>query len=212
MRSTKGTDVDKGVERTAKYNHGCLSGDWEREPPRNFKSQTYKYLYFQNTPNTHSRYKATKHIKHNKKTLQTLQTLQTMSTIGFAFKRFWQSETGPRTVHFWAPTLKWGLVFAGLSDLNRPVDKLSGTQNLSLLATALIWTRWSFVIKPKNYLLASVNFFLGCTAGVQIGRLMNYRLTNGDTMSQAIGYLFHGKPANTIASSGNGKKPEQLIA
>lgn len=134
-----------------------------------------------------------------------------MSAIGMAFRRFWQSETGPRTVHFWAPTLKWGLVFAGLSDMNRPVDKLSGAQNLSLLATAVIWTRWSFVIKPKNYLLASVNFFLGCTAGVQIGRILNYRLTSGDTLSQAMSYMLHGKPASTVGSSG-AKKPEQLIA
>ena len=184
----------------------------ERAPPAILNPKRINTITFKTHPILTPGTKLPNTSNITKKTLQTLQTLQTMSTIGFAFKRFWQSETGPRTVHFWAPTLKWGLVFAGLSDLNRPVDKLSGTQNLSLLATALIWTRWSFVIKPKNYLLASVNFFLGCTAGVQIGRLMNYRLTNGDTMSQAIGYLFHGKPANTIASSGNGKKPEQLIA
>ncbi|KAL3230685.1 hypothetical protein RNJ44_01134 [Nakaseomyces bracarensis] len=134
-----------------------------------------------------------------------------MSAIGMAFRRFWQSETGPRTVHFWAPTLKWGLVFAGLSDMNRPVDKLSGAQNLSLLATAVIWTRWSFVIKPKNYLLASVNFFLGATAGMQIGRILNYRLTAGDTLQQAMSYMIHGKPASTVENGGS-KKPEQLIA
>lgn len=134
-----------------------------------------------------------------------------MSTIGMAFRRFWQSETGPRTVHFWAPTLKWGLVFAGLSDMNRPVDKLSGAQNLSLMATALIWTRWSFVIRPKNYLLASVNFFLGCTAGVQISRILNYRLSSGDTLTQAMEYMVRGKTATTV-ENGGAKKPEQLIA
>lgn len=117
------------------------------------------------------------------------------ASVRFAFKRFWSSETGPRTVHFWAPTLKWGLVFAGLSDMQRPVDKVSGTQNLSLLATALIWTRWSFVIKPRNLLLASVNFFLGLTAGYQITRLMHYRISQGDTASEAVKYLFQGTPA-----------------
>ena len=95
------------------------------------------------------------------------------------FNSFINSEAGPKTIHFWAPTLKWGLVFAGISDLQRPVDKISGAQNLSLLATAMIWTRWSFVIKPKNMLLASVNFFLGCTAGYQLGRIVDYRLKEG---------------------------------
>lgn len=119
-----------------------------------------------------------------------------MSAISFAFRRFWNSETGPRTVHFWAPTLKWGLVIAGLSDLKRPVEKLSGTQSLSLFATGSIWTRWSFVIKPRNYLLASVNFFLACTASAQIMRMLNYRIENGDTWKQACQYLITSKPAS----------------
>ena len=32
---------------------------------------------------------------------------------------------GPKTVHFWAPMFKWGLVIAGLADMNRPVEKVS---------------------------------------------------------------------------------------
>lgn len=32
---------------------------------------------------------------------------------------------GPKTVHFWAPMFKWGLVIAGLADINRPVEKVS---------------------------------------------------------------------------------------
>ncbi|CAL9729531.1 mitochondrial pyruvate carrier 2 [Monosporozyma unispora] len=118
-----------------------------------------------------------------------------MSTIGFAFRRFWNSEAGPKTVHFWAPTLKWGLVIAGLNDLKRPVEKLSGTQSLSLLATGTIWSRWSFVIRPKNYLLASVNFFLACTASAQVMRMINYRLENGDDWKQACKYLVTSKPS-----------------
>lgn len=114
---------------------------------------------------------------------------------GNAFRRFWQSETGPKTVHFWAPTLKWGLVFAGLSDIQRPVEKVSGAQSLSLLATAVIWTRWSFVIRPKNYLLASVNFFLGCTAGYQLARIVRYRLEQGDSVGETLSYVVNGGSA-----------------
>lgn len=117
-----------------------------------------------------------------------------MSAIRFAFKRFWTSETGPQTVHFWAPTMKWGLVLAGLSDLQRPVEKLSGTQSLSLLATGSVWTRWSFVIKPRNYLLASVNFFLACTASAQVMRMINYRMELGDDWKQACQYLITSNP------------------
>ena len=42
-------------------------------------------------------------------------------------------ETGPKTVFFWAPMMKWCLVLAGVRDLSRPADKLSTSQNLGEL-------------------------------------------------------------------------------
>ncbi|GMM55085.1 mitochondrial pyruvate carrier [Maudiozyma humilis] len=124
-----------------------------------------------------------------------------MSAINIAFKRFWNSQTGPKTVHFWAPTLKWGLVIAGISDSQRPVNKISSTQTLSLLATGLVWARWSFVITPRNYLLASVNIFLAATAGYQVSRIINYRLENGDSMKEVIQYMISGTDKNTAAAT-----------
>lgn len=51
----------------------------------------------------------------------------------------WSSPAGPKTVFFWAPAFKWCLVFAGLGDLKRPVEKLSVTQSSALAATGLCW-------------------------------------------------------------------------
>ncbi|KAJ2610894.1 Mitochondrial pyruvate carrier subunit [Coemansia sp. RSA 1365] len=90
---------------------------------------------------------------------------------GSAFGRFWNSPVGPKTIHFWAPAMKWGLVIAGLGDMSRPVDQISVRQQLSLAATGLIWTRWSTIITPKNYSLATVNFFVGCNAIYQLSRV-----------------------------------------
>ncbi|KAI1077508.1 hypothetical protein F5B20DRAFT_551524 [Whalleya microplaca] len=91
------------------------------------------------------------------------------------FSRMWNSPVGLKTVHFWAPVMKWALVIAGITDFARPAEKLSLTQNGALTATGLIWTRWCFVIRPKNYLLAAVNFFLGCVGVVQVTRILLYR-------------------------------------
>ncbi|KAJ2759867.1 hypothetical protein H4S06_002020 [Coemansia sp. BCRC 34490] len=88
-----------------------------------------------------------------------------------AFSKLWNSPVGPKTIHFWAPAMKWGLVIAGLGDLARPVDQISVRQQLSLAATGIIWTRWSTIITPKNYSLATVNFFVGCTAAYQLARV-----------------------------------------
>ncbi|ORM42247.1 putative cytosolic iron-sulfur protein assembly protein Ciao1 [Babesia sp. Xinjiang] len=37
---------------------------------------------------------------------------------------------GPMTIHFYAPTFKWGISIANLSDINRPTDKMSLPQQL----------------------------------------------------------------------------------
>uniref|UniRef100_A0A7E4UX89 Mitochondrial pyruvate carrier n=1 Tax=Panagrellus redivivus TaxID=6233 RepID=A0A7E4UX89_PANRE len=89
----------------------------------------------------------------------------------------WNHPAGPKTVFFWAPTVKWCLVGAGLADLARPAEKLSLMQNLALLATGAVWARYSFVIVPINYYLASVNFFVGSTGLIQVCRAIHYRQT-----------------------------------
>ncbi|CAB0009614.1 unnamed protein product [Nesidiocoris tenuis] len=63
---------------------------------------------------------------------------------------FWNHEAGPKTVFFWAPAVKWGLVIAGIGDLARPAEKLSMAQSGALSATGVIWSRYSLVIIPKK--------------------------------------------------------------
>jgi hypothetical protein len=90
--------------------------------------------------------------------------------------------------------MKWGLVLAGINDLQRPVEKLSGTQQIALFCTGAIWSRWCLIIKPKNYFLASVNFFLGTVAGTQLIRLYRYQThTLGNSSSQAFMNIVNGK-------------------
>ncbi|KAK6046585.1 hypothetical protein COOONC_15911 [Cooperia oncophora] len=66
---------------------------------------------------------------------------------------------GPKTVFFWAPVMKWSLVLAGIADFARPADKLSPAQVRSMVLKGAVWARYSFVIIPVNYTLASVNIF-----------------------------------------------------
>ncbi|KAL4917704.1 UPF0041-domain-containing protein [Aspergillus aurantiobrunneus] len=107
------------------------------------------------------------------------------------FQRLWNSPVGVKTVHFWAPVMKWAIVIAGISDFQRPAEKLSLTQNGALMATGVIWTRWCMIITPKNYLLAAVNFFLGCVGIVQVGRIFNYRRSLDGSSKEAVKDLEH---------------------
>ncbi|KYM96415.1 PREDICTED: mitochondrial pyruvate carrier 3-like [Cyphomyrmex costatus] len=87
----------------------------------------------------------------------------------------WKHPAGPQTIFFWAPAFKWGLVIAGLGDLQRPVNKISISQSCALGITGLIWTRYSLVITPRNWNLFSVNLFVAFTAIYQITRALRYQ-------------------------------------
>ncbi|KAG2026184.1 hypothetical protein GB937_002335 [Aspergillus fischeri] len=99
------------------------------------------------------------------------------------FQRLWNSPVGIKT---------WALVIAGISDFGRPAEKLSLTQNAALMATGAIWTRWCFIIKPRNILLAAVNFFLGCVGVVQVTRIFMYRRSlEGGSTKEALKDIEH---------------------
>ncbi|KAF2135216.1 uncharacterized protein K452DRAFT_239767 [Aplosporella prunicola CBS 121167] len=100
------------------------------------------------------------------------------------FAKFWHSPVGPKTVHFWAPVMKWALVLAGVADFFRPAEMLSLSQNAALMATGAIWTRWCMIIKPRNVFLAAVNFFLGCVGFIQTTRILLWqRSQKGETVT-----------------------------
>ncbi|KAG9528276.1 UPF0041-domain-containing protein, partial [Aureobasidium melanogenum] len=102
-------------------------------------------------------------------------------------QQLWNSPVGPKTVHFWAPIMKWGLVLAGAADFARPVESLSLSQNGALMATGLIWTRWCFVIKPRNLFLASVNFLLFCVGATQVSRILLWQQAQkGDSIPEEL--------------------------
>jgi len=100
------------------------------------------------------------------------------SRLSPAMKIKWNHAAGPRTIHFWCPVIKWGLVFAGMSDLARPVEKLSLNQSFSLLVTGFIWARYCLVIIPVNYFLCSCNVFLGITGLAQTARVLNHQYSS----------------------------------
>lgn len=101
------------------------------------------------------------------------------------FRPLWNHPAGPKTIFFWAPAFKWGLVVAGIGDLNRPADKLSVSQSGALAATGLIWSRYSLVIIPKNWNLFSVNVFVAITSLYQLARAYNYQQSLKETEKSA---------------------------
>ncbi|KAF6205085.1 hypothetical protein GE061_019252 [Apolygus lucorum] len=96
------------------------------------------------------------------------------------FQPLWNHAAGPKTVFFWAPAVKWGLVIAGIGDLARPAEKISLAQTGALSATGVIWSRYSLVIIPKNWGLFSVNVFVALTSLYQLSRSVRYQMAQKD--------------------------------
>ncbi|CAL8301447.1 unnamed protein product [Gadus morhua 'NCC'] len=90
------------------------------------------------------------------------------------FRPFYNHPAGPKTVFFWAPMFKWGLVVAGAADFTRPAEKLSTSQSAVLMTTGVLWSRYSLVIVPRVWNLFAVNCFLGLAGATQLYRIWRY--------------------------------------
>ncbi|KAK2992232.1 hypothetical protein RJ640_005719 [Escallonia rubra] len=86
----------------------------------------------------------------------------------------WNHPAGPKTIHFWAPTFKWGISIANVADFAKPPEKLSYPQQIAVTATGIIWSRYSTVITPKNWNLLSVNVAMAGTGIYQLSRKIRH--------------------------------------
>mmetsp|Transcript_4792 Transcript_4792/g.14295 ORF Transcript_4792/g.14295 Transcript_4792/m.14295 type:complete len:91 (+) Transcript_4792:169-441(+) len=73
-----------------------------------------------------------------------------MASVANQVKQFWNHPAGPKTIHFWAPTFKWGISAANIADFSSPVEKVSVPQQCAVGLTGMIWARFSTQIKPVS--------------------------------------------------------------
>jgi hypothetical protein len=89
-----------------------------------------------------------------------------------------------------------------MADFARPAEKLSLTQNAALMGTGAIWTRWCMIIKPRNVLLAAVNFFLGCVGAVQVIRIFMWQRSQEGGSAEAA-KVMEQQAVDTVKSVAN---------
>ncbi|KAG2484441.1 hypothetical protein HYH03_016751 [Edaphochlamys debaryana] len=97
-------------------------------------------------------------------------------TVAQKLQAFWNHPAGPKTIHFWAPTFKWGISLANIADIHRPADKISTPQQVAITATGVIWSRYSTQITPVNYNLLAVNAFMAVTGSYQLYRKFSHEM------------------------------------
>ena len=77
-------------------------------------------------------------------------------------RAFWNSPVGPKTTHFWGPTLNSLFVVQGLYEWNRPPEKISRNMQFILSLYSGLFMRFALRVRPINYFLFCVHF-TNCT-------------------------------------------------
>ncbi|XP_047171344.1 mitochondrial pyruvate carrier 1 isoform X2 [Vigna umbellata] len=70
-----------------------------------------------------------------------------------SFRAFWNSPMGPKTTHFWGPVANWGFVAAGLADMKKPPEMISGNMTGAMCIYSALFMRFAWMVQPRNYLL-----------------------------------------------------------
>ena len=95
-------------------------------------------------------------------------------SLAFRAREIWNHPAGPKTIFFWAPTFKWGITIANISDLSRDPSTISIPMQAALTVTGVIWSKYSLDIRPKNYNLLAVNMTMAATGIYQLYRIYSH--------------------------------------
>ncbi|OEL28092.1 Mitochondrial pyruvate carrier 1, partial [Dichanthelium oligosanthes] len=104
------------------------------------------------------------------------ESLEKSSAMSTALKAFLNSPVGPKTTHFWGPVANWGFVLAGLVDMNKPPEMISGNMTAAMCVYSGLFMRFAWMVQPRNYLL------LACHASnesVQLYQLSRWARSQG---------------------------------
>nr|GEW72113.1 mitochondrial pyruvate carrier 1-like isoform X1 [Tanacetum cinerariifolium] len=69
------------------------------------------------------------------------------------FRALLNSPVGPKTTHFWGPVSNLGFFLAGVADLQKPPEMLSGNMTGVLCVYSALFMRFAWMVNPRNHML-----------------------------------------------------------
>ncbi|KAJ4486104.1 hypothetical protein J3R30DRAFT_1455584 [Lentinula aciculospora] len=78
------------------------------------------------------------------------------------------------STHFWGPLANWGLPLAALADLKKDEEVISGTMTTALTCYSLTFSRFAWVVQPRNYLLLACHLTNVTAQSIQLYRFNEY--------------------------------------
>eukprot|EP01112_Ceratiomyxa_fruticulosa_P009961 TRINITY_DN2614_c0_g1_i1.p1 TRINITY_DN2614_c0_g1~~TRINITY_DN2614_c0_g1_i1.p1 ORF type:complete len:109 (+),score=15.52 TRINITY_DN2614_c0_g1_i1:384-710(+) len=101
-------------------------------------------------------------------------------------KQLWNSPMGIKTTHFWGPVANWGFVLAGLWDLNKDPENVSGAMTTALCVYSGLFMRFAWRVKPRNYLLLVCHMANETVQLYHLQRKIRYELNKKEKKKEAI--------------------------
>ncbi|KAJ3719994.1 hypothetical protein C8R42DRAFT_672351 [Lentinula raphanica] len=99
--------------------------------------------------------------------------MSTMATF-MAWLRSPASREYLMSTHFWGPLANWGLPLAALADLKKDEEVISGTMTTALTCYSLTFSRFAWVVQPRNYLLLACHMTNVTAQSIQLYRFNEY--------------------------------------
>jgi len=62
------------------------------------------------------------------------------------------------STHFWGPAANWTIVFAGINDMQKSPEIISGPMTSALCIYSLLFMRFAWMVQPRNPLLFACHF------------------------------------------------------
>jgi mitochondrial pyruvate carrier 2 len=92
-----------------------------------------------------------------------------------AKEAFFHPSYGWKSTHFWGPVANWGIVLAGVYDMNQKgPDVISIPMTTTLCGYSAIFMRFAWQVQPRNYLLFACHLFNESVQLTQLARRVKY--------------------------------------
>ncbi|KAJ2487666.1 pyruvate transporter mpc1 [Coemansia sp. RSA 2050] len=78
------------------------------------------------------------------------------------------------STHFWGPVANWGIPLSAIADFSSSPEKISGKMTTALTFYSLLFMRFSWMVRPRNYLLFACHATNEAAQLVQLYRFVDY--------------------------------------
>ncbi|KNE69589.1 protein 44-like protein [Allomyces macrogynus ATCC 38327] len=83
------------------------------------------------------------------------------------------------STHFWGPVANWGLPLAAIADMKKDPELISGNMTIAMSVYSILFMRFAWMVKPRNYLLLGVHVTNETAQLIQGYRFANYWYLGG---------------------------------